>query len=112
MKDWFFVNSASEPFVNHAGDKTKTDPGFPLGFTFNFCGKPMTHFTVCASGGIFFSGTANVPQGQSQSWHGFYGNAWSAVDLQNIISVITKDNASNINTAERISGKSPVMYLI
>ncbi|MDE7090617.1 MAG: hypothetical protein K2O53_02720, partial [Bacteroidales bacterium] len=42
----------------------------------------------------------------------FYGNAWSAVDLQNIISVITKDNASNINTAERISGKSPVMYLI
>lgn len=110
LKNGFFVNNETTPFVTHVGDKKKTDPGFELGFDFNFCGKTMTHFTICASGGIFFGADANIPQGQSQSWHAFYG--WDTIDLQNVISVITKDAANNLNTAQSISGKSPVMYLI
>lgn len=108
LKDGFFINDEATPFVTHTADPQKTDPGFPLGFDFNFCGKTMKYFTVCASGGIFFGAEENIIQGQSQSWHGGYN--WAA-DLQNILSLITKDQNGQLNTAESIAGKSPVMYL-
>lgn len=108
LKDGFFINDEATPFVTHTADRQKTDPGFPLGFDFNFCGKTMKYFTVCASGGIFFGADENIIQGQSQSWHA----AWDwAANLQNILSLITKDQNGQLNTAESIAGKSPVMYL-
>ncbi|MBD5390203.1 hypothetical protein HDR64_03740, partial [bacterium] len=108
LKDGFFINDKATPFVTHTADPQKTDPGFPLGFDFNFCGKTMKYFTVCASGGIFFGADENIIQGQSQSWHGAFN---LAADLQNILSLITKDQNGQLNTAESIAGKSPVMYL-
>ncbi|MDE7149232.1 MAG: hypothetical protein K2O01_02310, partial [Bacteroidales bacterium] len=77
----FFINDDQNPFVTHAADKTKTDPGFELGFTFNFCGKPMTHFTICASGGIHFGADGNIPQAQSSAWFTL------AQDFQNLVTL-------------------------
>lgn len=112
LKNGFFINNPATPFVTHAGDASKTDPGFPLGFDFNLCGKTMKYFTICASGGLFFSEDENVKQGQSQSWHAFFGAPWTGMDLQNIVTVITKDTEDSLNTATRIAGKEPVMYVI
>lgn len=108
----FFVNAApSDPtaaanFVTHTADKTKTDPGFELGFTFKFCGKPMTHFTVCASGGIHFGATKDIPQAQSSAWY------TNSQDYQNLVTLTVWDTAGSQNPMRPVAGKTPAMYLI
>ncbi len=108
LKDGFFVNAPNEPFVTHKADKTKTDPGFPLGFEFNFCGKNMTHFTICASGGLHFGADADIPQAQSSAWT---TNAMTA-DYQNILTVSTQDANQKKDTVLSIADKAPAMYLL
>lgn len=105
LKNGFFVNDATTPFVTYAS-QAKTDPGFELGFDLNFCGKTMKYFTVCASGGLHFGATANIPQTQSGVWNNFMQ------DFQNLVTVVTWDTANVQNTAQSIAGQAPAMYLI
>ncbi|MDE6308206.1 MAG: hypothetical protein K2L79_05310, partial [Bacteroidales bacterium] len=107
LKNGFFVNDAT-PFVTHAADRTKTDPGFALGFDFNLCGKTMKYFTVCASGGIHFGADANLPQTQSDAWYTM------AQDFQNLVILTTwTDNTDGSkDQASSIASQAPVMYLI
>lgn len=109
LENGFFIDDAAKPFVTHKADSAKTDPGFALGFTFNLCGKPMTHFTICASGGIFFSGNENVIQAQSAAWAPYFTE--SQVKYLNLISTCIR-NGSTIVYPKNISGQAPVMYLI
>lgn len=106
LKNGFFVHDATTPFVTHTADKTKTDPGFELGFEFNLCGKKMTHFTICASGGIHFSATENVIQAQSSAW--FTTNQ----TYENLVTMGVWDAAGTQNSMVSIADKAPVMYRI
>lgn len=115
LRDYFFVNAnsadpaAPENFVYHKSDKTKTDPGFPLGFTFNFCGKKMTHFTICATGGIYFGESANIRQAQGSAWQTMWNDQTS--DHRDIVTTAIYHN-DTLNPIAPIAGQSPVCYLI
>ncbi|MDE6112765.1 MAG: hypothetical protein K2G46_05075, partial [Bacteroidales bacterium] len=105
LKNGFFVNDATAPFVTHTANKTKTDPGFALGFDFNLCGQKMKYFTICASGGIQFGTEAAIIQVQSGAW------VSPTATYHNLVTVTTW--ANNVqDPALSINGQAPVMYLI
>lgn len=106
LRNGFFINDATTPFVTHAADRTKTDPGFALGFDFNFCGKTMKYFTVCASGGLHFGAQAAITQTQSSVWYS------QDQDFQNLVTVATWDATNAQDAVLSIAGEAPVMYLI
>lgn len=115
LKNGFFVNAvptdptAAANFVTHGSDSTKKDPGFPLGFTFNLCGKKMTHFTICASGGIHFGDKDSIMQGASSAWK----PAWNA-EKDNYINLISTAirNGNALIYPRNMADKTPVMYRI
>lgn len=115
LKNGFFVNvvptdpTAAANFVTHESDSTQTDPGFPLGFTFNLCGKKMTHFTVCAAGGIHFGENADIIQIKSAAFKPFYSD--KKANYINFISTAIRDG-STIVDPRNITGKNPAMYRI
>lgn len=115
LKNGFFVNAvptdptAAANFVTHGSDSTQKDPGFPLGFTFNLCGKKMTHFTICASGGIHFGESAGIIQIKSAAFNPFYTD--TKANYINFISTAIRDG-STIVDPRNITGKNPVMYRI
>lgn len=108
LNNSFFVNDATTPFVTHTADASKTDPGFALGFEFNLCGKKMTHFTICASGGIHFSATGNVIQSQSSAWFAYR----ETQEYTNLVTMAVWDAAGKQNPMISVAGKAPVMYRI
>lgn len=108
---------ATPTFYNNATANTLDDAegnthfGFPLGFEFNFCGQKMTHFSVSALGGVFFSQSAQ--QGDHITTQ-LYNGRWTAWAVPFIFTSATATTTTSVKAGQAIAaaGKAAAYYLI
>ena len=102
-----FYNDAETNMPDEDGKRF----GFPLGFEFNLCGQKMTHFSVSALGGVFFSQGAKQGNHISVQINNGRWGAW-AIPFVSDSAKATKTTAVKAGQVVAATGKAPAYYLI